>query len=71
MATIEEIMTSEPHTVGIKQTVEVAKAIMHEHGIRHLVVMDGVRAMGVVSDRDIDYALGFEKKDSDQLTVER
>lgn len=66
---IQELMTKDPHTIGLAQTLDVAKAMLHEHGIRHLVVLDGVRAVGVLSDRDITYALSVEHKDSNELKV--
>jgi acetoin utilization protein AcuB len=52
-ATISEVMTKEPHTVGAEQTVSFAKSLMSSHGIRHLPVLHGGQVYGIVSDRDL------------------
>ena len=67
---IQGVMTPFPHSVGIDQTVQVAKDLMSKHNIRHLPVQEGGRLVGIVSDRDINFALGFELKRDFELTVE-
>ncbi len=49
-----------PHTIGVNQTVEVAKKQMATLGVRHLPVLDGGRCVGIVSDRDIKLAYAVE-----------
>jgi CBS domain-containing protein len=52
-ARVREWMTSEPITATGDMTVEEAAHIMLEHNFRHLPVLDGDRAAGIVSIRDV------------------
>lgn len=49
-------MTANPFTVTPETTVPEAVALMIEHKVRHLPVVDGDRVVGVVSKGDIDAA---------------
>jgi CBS domain-containing protein len=46
--TVRGFMTIAPHTIAIDRTIAVAQAIMLEHRIRHLPVLDGERLAGIV-----------------------
>ncbi|MBF0492695.1 MAG: CBS domain-containing protein [Deltaproteobacteria bacterium] len=47
-------MTTSPHTIiGQEQTIDKAKKMMGELGIRHLPVLDGGKIVGLISDRDV------------------
>lgn len=63
MKTIGEVMTAHAHTIGAEQTLEHAKHVMYEFGIRHLAVLSAGNLVGVLSDRDIKlcYAVDGEK----------
>jgi acetoin utilization protein AcuB len=50
---VRELMTREPLTVSIDTPVVDARRTMLEHRIRHLLVTDGGRLAGIVTDRDI------------------
>ena len=50
---IEEFMTSNPVCVALDTPVHGAHAMMRQAKVRHLVVMDGERLAGVVSQRDL------------------
>jgi CBS domain-containing protein len=52
-ARVREWMTADPITATADATVEQAAATMFEHGFRHLPIMDGERAIGIVSIRDV------------------
>jgi CBS domain-containing protein len=52
-ARVREWMTTEPVTATGDMTVEEAAQIMLEHNFRHLPVLDGERAAGIVSIRDV------------------
>ncbi len=52
-ARVREWMTSQPVTATGDTTVEEAAQIMLEHNFRHLPVLDGERAAGIVSIRDV------------------
>jgi CBS domain-containing protein len=48
---IKSVMTTFPHWVGSDETVERAKAMMAEHDVGHLPVMDGERLVGLLDAR--------------------
>lgn len=52
-ANVREYMTVSPHTVGFDQTLAHAAALLREHGIRHLPVLNGGHLVGVLTERDI------------------
>jgi CBS domain-containing protein len=56
-APVTEIATANPLTVGADTTLRNAAALMLHYGVRHLVVTDNNRAVGVISARDALAAL--------------
>lgn len=50
---VRDLMTKNPLTVSLDMPVVEARRMMLEHRIRHLLVMDGTRLAGIVTDRDI------------------
>jgi acetoin utilization protein AcuB len=64
-------MTPSPHSVGIDQSLKVATDLMHRHAIRHLPVRDGGELVGVITERDINFALAMDKKSAESVTVEQ
>ncbi len=50
---VKEIMTANPRTVAPTATVSDAYSLMIEGGFRHVVVVDGEKLVGVLSDRDV------------------
>ncbi|HET9451954.1 MAG TPA: CBS domain-containing protein, partial [Aggregicoccus sp.] len=48
-----EIMTTDVQTVRPEISADQALQQMHTHDIHHLVVMDGSRVLGVLSERDL------------------
>jgi acetoin utilization protein AcuB len=57
MPAVRSAMTPFPHFVGVGDGLLRARAVMVEHGVRHLPVKDGDDLVGVVSDRDLKRAL--------------
>ena len=58
-ARVREWMTSEPITASESTAIEEAARTMLEEGFRHLPVVDGDRAIGMVSIRDVvEWAMG-------------
>ncbi len=54
MLSVAEIMTAKPHTLGPDDSLAQARALMAEHNIRHIpIVEDEGRVAGVVSQRDV------------------
>lgn len=56
---VREIMTPHPVCVDAGATLDEAVTAMEEGRIRHLVVLDGDRLHGVISDRDLLQATGW------------
>ncbi len=52
-ARVREWMTADPITATEDTSIEEAGRTMLEHGFRHLPVVDGDRAVGIVSIRDL------------------
>jgi CBS domain-containing protein len=57
---VVDVMTEAPVTVTPADTIRHAKALMSEHGIRQLPVVQGRALVGVITDRDIRSILGDE-----------
>jgi len=53
---IKAVMTPFPYSVGRDDSLETARSMMTEHGIRHLPVMDGGELASVIGEREIDLA---------------
>ncbi|MCC6806562.1 MAG: CBS domain-containing protein [Deltaproteobacteria bacterium] len=67
---ISEVMSLLPLTIGKDQSLAQAHAIMREHKIRHLPVLDGGAVFGIVSERDLHLVETFRDVDPTQVTVE-
>ena len=66
---IADVMTALPHSIGSDQSVAVAKKMLHEYRIRHLPVREGGNLIGIVSERDLWFALKDEKTEPEQLKI--
>lgn len=53
---VQKYMTTTPFAINANSTVEEALRVMGKHGVRHLPVVLGEGAFGIVSDRDLKYA---------------
>ena len=49
---LAEVMSPDPHTVGPDNSYGHALQLMHEHGLRHLPVVEAGRVVGMVRARD-------------------
>jgi CBS domain-containing protein len=52
MATVREVMSETLYTVGPSSTVGEAVALMAQHRVGSMVVMDGTRLAGIFTERD-------------------
>jgi CBS domain-containing protein len=50
---ISEVMTSNPKSVGVDETIENSLFLMREFGFRHLPIVEGKQLKGLVSLRDV------------------
>ena len=66
---VERFMTRSPHTIGHDQSLDRAHALMREHDVRHLPVLEGGRLVGVVSQRDLYMIEALPDVDPKQVSV--
>jgi len=50
---VAEVMTANPKSVNVSETVENSLFLMREFGFRHLPIVDGKQLKGLVSLRDL------------------
>jgi CBS domain-containing protein len=62
MMRLREIMSTRVVTIGPKEPASEAWTRMRRHRIRHLVVMDGTRLVGVLSERDLGGRAGADMR---------
>ena len=68
--TIRRFMSEGVYTVGVDQTLDVAHAMMRQHGVRHLPVLAGGKLVGVVSVRDLHLIETLRDVDPEKTTVD-
>jgi CBS domain-containing protein len=61
MAQLSEIMNRDLITVDKQASLRRARRILDQHRIRHLLVVDGKRLVGIVTDRDLRQAAPSSK----------
>ena len=67
--TIESVMHPFPFSIGASLTVDKAIELMQEHNIRHLPVQDAGKLVGIITDRDINFALRIDNCEPEHLRV--
>ena len=65
MPTVRELMTTDVITIDVQATVLEAAILMHKQDVGDLVVMDGVKAQGIVTERDLVRRVMAQKKSLD------
>ena len=68
-STVEEIMTRDPRTVEIGDSLVDAAREMRDGDIGNVIVTDGGRVAGIVTDRDIVVRAIAEGRDLESTTV--
>lgn len=69
-ATIREVMTPMPVALPPTASVREAARAMRDEGIGDVLVMEGDRLTGVITDRDIVVRCMADTKDVDRVTVD-
>lgn len=67
--TIDDCMSPSPYSIAKDETMAAAHALMNEHQIRHLPVMDGDTLCGLVSMRDLHILEAVEHVDPATVAV--
>lgn len=68
--TIQAHMTASPHSIGRDQPLARAHAVMREHRIRHLPVLQAGELVGVLSQRDLHLIETLRDVDPAEVVVE-
>src|SRR5512143_4005248 len=68
--TIQNYMTTTPHSIGGDQTLAKAHEMMHAHDIRHLPVLSGGRLVGMLTDRDLHLIESMNGVDVKKVTAD-
>lgn len=66
---IQTVMTLCPHTVGAEQPIGVARELLRKFEIRHLPVQERGKIVGVLSERDVEFASSWKGEDFERLRV--
>lgn len=66
---VEEFTTPDPITANEDMTIHDLRALMEQHGVRHLPVVRGDSVVGLISDRDVRIVLGLPVTDVAQVRV--
>jgi CBS domain-containing protein len=70
MPTVKDFMTTNVITINTDRTVLEAAKLMHQQDVGDLVVMDGVEAKGIVTERDLVRRVMAMKKPLDTKVSE-
>ena len=65
MPTVKDFMTTNVITIDVKRNVFEAAKMMHQQDVGDLVVMDGVVAKGIVTERDLVRRVMSQRKPLD------
>jgi acetoin utilization protein AcuB len=68
--TVADYMTKTPHSIGAAQTIARAHAVMREHRVRHLPVLEGGSLVGIVTERDLAWIEAVDEPKRAALLVE-
>ena len=66
---IDEVMTPCPECIKADSTCEQARDMMSKIKVRHLPVTDNNKVIGIVSHRDLQFALGWSGKSGKSILV--
>lgn len=61
---------ADPVTMGPRNTLREARALMRERGINGLPIVDGKRILGILTNRDLRYERNLDRPVADAMTAE-
>ena len=67
--TVQDFMTQQPQSIESKETVQKARDLMSQRGVRHLPVTRDGALVGILSEREVNLTSGVESIDPSQLLV--
>jgi acetoin utilization protein AcuB len=71
MPAVSRFMTREPYRISSTSSVEEARSMMANHGIRHLPVMEGDKLLGVISESSVRVVQAVPGIDLNMVEVAR
>jgi CBS domain-containing protein len=66
---VSEVMTANPRSVSVDETVENCLFLMREFGFRHLPIVEGKQLKGLISVRDVLMRDSQRGSDSQRMAV--
>jgi len=67
---VQTIMSRNPYTLHVGDTLAQAVELMSNEDIRHVPVLDNGRVAGIISDRDVKMALGPDAYELDLASID-
>ena len=67
--TVEQIMTTNPRTVNVDDTVRDAAVVMRDSDIGDVIVVEDGQVTGILTDRDIVVRAVAEGRDAESTSV--
>jgi CBS domain-containing protein len=67
--TVEQIMTTNPRTVDVNDTVKDAAQVMRDSDIGNVILIEDGQVTGIVTDRDIAVRAVAEGRDAESTAV--
>jgi len=67
---MKHLMTPAPHSIGRNQPLMQAHRMMHQHGIRHLPVLEQGKLVGILSERDLFFLETIASVDLEKTHVD-
>jgi CBS domain-containing protein len=67
--TVEQIMTTNPRTVNVDDTVKDAAVVMRDSDIGDVIVIEDGQVSGILTDRDIAVRAVAEGRDAESTSV--
>ena len=67
--TVEEIMTTNPRTVNVDDTIKDAAGVMRDSDIGDVIVIEDGQVTGILTDRDIVVRAVAEGRDAESTSV--
>jgi CBS domain-containing protein len=67
--TVEQIMTTNPRTVNVDDTVKDAAVVMRDSDIGDVIIIEDGQVSGILTDRDIAVRAVAEGRDADSTPV--
>jgi len=70
LPSVQQFMTTSPHSIGVDQTLSTAHEMMRSRAIRHLPVLSGGKLVGMVTERDLHLVESLKGVDPGEVKVE-